>query len=207
MTRSRDSARRLEQFEDLARVDDEVLRQLGARVHIMDLAYAFGTADPALLERLLQTVRPGLAAEIRNGVKIMESERSGIPWTIRCAMPGPYARHRPGHGRGTRRPARDVRRQDLMAVATQTYGVAIIGTGRISGAHARATQNVPTTRLVAASEVDEARGQEFAAKWGCEVVRDYHDLLARDDVHIVALTLPHFLHCPVAIEARRPAST
>jgi predicted dehydrogenase len=33
------------------------------------------------------------------------------------------------------------------------------------------------------------------------VVPDYHDLLARDDVQIVALTLPHFLHCPVAIEA------
>lgn len=79
MTRSRGSARRLEQFEDLARVDDEVLRQLGARVHIMDLAYAFGTADPALLERLLQTVRPGLAAEIRNGVKIMETERERYP--------------------------------------------------------------------------------------------------------------------------------
>jgi phthalate 4,5-cis-dihydrodiol dehydrogenase len=88
-----------------------------------------------------------------------------------------------------------------MTVATRTYGVAIIGTGRISGAHARAAQNVPTTRLVAASEVDEARGREFGAKWDCEVVQDYHDLLAREDVHIVALTLPHFLHCPVAIEA------
>ncbi|MGH2350166.1 MAG: Gfo/Idh/MocA family protein [Chloroflexota bacterium] len=88
-----------------------------------------------------------------------------------------------------------------MAVATKTYGVAIIGTGRISGAHARAAQNVPTARLVAASEVDEARGQAFAERWGCEVVPDYHDLLARDDVQIVSLTLPHFLHCPVAIDA------
>ncbi|MBI3973718.1 MAG: hypothetical protein HY332_20780 [Chloroflexi bacterium] len=29
-----------------------------------------------------------------------------------------------------------------MAVATKTYGVAVIGTGRISGAHARAALNV-----------------------------------------------------------------
>jgi phthalate 4,5-cis-dihydrodiol dehydrogenase len=88
-----------------------------------------------------------------------------------------------------------------MAVAARTYGVAIIGTGRISGAHARATQSVAATRLVAASEVDEARGREFAARWGCEVVPEYRTLLERDDVDIVALTLPHWLHCPVAIEA------
>jgi phthalate 4,5-cis-dihydrodiol dehydrogenase len=88
-----------------------------------------------------------------------------------------------------------------MAVATRTYGVAIIGTGRISGAHARAAQSLESTRLVAASEVDEARGKEFAGRWGCEVLPDYRDLLARDDVQIVALTLPHFLHCPVAIAA------
>jgi phthalate 4,5-cis-dihydrodiol dehydrogenase len=88
-----------------------------------------------------------------------------------------------------------------MTVATKTYGLAIIGTGRISGAHARAAESVPSVRLVAASEVDEARGQQFAGRWGCDVVSDYRDLLARDDVQIVALTLPHFLHCPVAIEA------
>src|SRR5215213_10550915 len=91
----------------------------------------------------------------------------------------------------------------MMAVATRTYGVGIIGTGRISGAHARAAQSVGATRLVAASEVDEARGKQFAERWGCEVVADYRDLLARDDVQIVALTLPHFLHCPVAVEAAR----
>jgi predicted dehydrogenase len=88
-----------------------------------------------------------------------------------------------------------------MAVSTETYGVGIIGTGRISGAHARAAQNAAKARLALASEVDPERGQAFASRWGCEVVPDYHDLLARDDVQIVALTLPHFLHCPVAIEA------
>jgi phthalate 4,5-cis-dihydrodiol dehydrogenase len=88
-----------------------------------------------------------------------------------------------------------------MAASTETFGVGIIGTGRISGAHARAAQNAPKARLALASEVDAARGEVFASRWGCEVVADYHDLLARDDVQIVALTLPHFLHCPVAIEA------
>jgi hypothetical protein len=75
VTEPRRPARRLERFDDLAQVDDEVLRQLGARVHIMDLAYAFGAGEPALLERLLGAVRPGLAADIRTGVMAMQSER------------------------------------------------------------------------------------------------------------------------------------
>jgi hypothetical protein len=70
---------RLERFEDLAGVDAEMLRQIGARIHIMDLAYAFGTADPALLDRLLAAVRPGLAADIRAGVQMMRSERNRFP--------------------------------------------------------------------------------------------------------------------------------
>jgi phthalate 4,5-cis-dihydrodiol dehydrogenase len=88
-----------------------------------------------------------------------------------------------------------------MAVATKTYGVAIIGTGRISGAHARAAQTVEGARLVAASEVDEARGKAFSEKWSCDVVKDYKELLRRDDVDIVALTLPHWLHEPIGVEA------
>lgn len=79
MTNSRDPVRRLARFDDLAQVDDEVLRQLGARVHIMDLAYAFGSGDPALLDRLYNAVRPGLAAEIRSGTQIMETERARYP--------------------------------------------------------------------------------------------------------------------------------
>src|SRR5690348_13148115 len=90
-----------------------------------------------------------------------------------------------------------------MAVATKTYGIGIIGTGRISGAHARAAQSVLNARLVVASEIDEARGKAFGEKWGCEVVPDYHRLFERDDVDIVSLTLPHWLHCPVAIEAAK----
>ena len=82
MTESSESGRRLETFEDLAGVDDEVLRQVGARVHIMDLAYAFGSADPALLERLLSAVRPGLAADINAGIQMMRSEEHRFPLDV-----------------------------------------------------------------------------------------------------------------------------
>jgi hypothetical protein len=79
VTESREPNHRLESFDDLAGVDNEVLRQIGARVHVMDLAYAFGSADPALLDRLLGALRPGLASDIRSGVKMMEVERQRFP--------------------------------------------------------------------------------------------------------------------------------
>jgi flagellar motor switch protein FliG len=79
VTDSGGDTRRLERFEDLIGVDDEMLRQIGARVHIMDLAYAFGTADQALLDRLLAAVRPGLAADIKAGVQMMRSEQNRFP--------------------------------------------------------------------------------------------------------------------------------
>jgi hypothetical protein len=66
--------RRLHRFEDLDTASDETLRQIAARVHIVDLAYAFGNADPALRERLLGVVRPGLADQIRSANLTVERD-------------------------------------------------------------------------------------------------------------------------------------
>jgi hypothetical protein len=82
VTESQGSGHRLERFEDLAGVDMEVLRQVGARVHIMDLAYAFGSSDQALLDRLLSAVRPGLARDIRAAVAMMRSEEHRFPLDV-----------------------------------------------------------------------------------------------------------------------------
>lgn len=86
-------------------------------------------------------------------------------------------------------------------MADRMFGIGIIGAGRISGAHARAANEVGETHLVMASEVDEARGRDFSAKWGCPVVTDYRELLTNPAVDIVSLTLPHWLHEPIGIEA------
>jgi hypothetical protein len=87
-TETQGAGRRLERFADLEGVDDEVLRQVGARVHIVDLAYAFGTADPAFFERLCRIVRPGLANDIRSSVQMMrsDSQRYPLEFEIRTAQ-------------------------------------------------------------------------------------------------------------------------
>jgi hypothetical protein len=68
MTQGKPAPSEIRTFEDLSKVSDEVLRQVAMRIHVIDLAYAFVGAD-ALLERLLASVRPELAEEIRSGIR------------------------------------------------------------------------------------------------------------------------------------------
>lgn len=73
------SSRRIRTFEDLAEASDELLRQLATRVHVVDLAYAFDSADEALLERLLGSVRPGLAEQIRSAIRTIQASADRFP--------------------------------------------------------------------------------------------------------------------------------
>jgi len=80
-------------------------------------------------------------------------------------------------------------------------GVMIIGAGRVSAAHARATQDTPGARLVAVADVDKGRADAFAEKQCCLVLADYAEGLKRDDIHIVTIALPHHLHEKATVDA------
>lgn len=82
-----------------------------------------------------------------------------------------------------------------------TLGVGIIGAGRVSGAHVRATQATAGTTLRAIADVDQARVDRVVQQTGCEGVTDYRALLERDDIQIVMIGLPHWLHEEVAVAA------
>ena len=74
-------------FDDLAKVDDEFLRQLSTRVHLIDLAYAFGYGDAALRDRLMSIVRPGLAEQVRSAIAMAKvtNERFPVDETVRTS--------------------------------------------------------------------------------------------------------------------------
>lgn len=74
-------------FDDLAKVDDEFLRQLSTRVHLIDLAYAFGYGDAALRDRLMSIVRPGLAEHVRSAIAMAKAsgERYPVDETVRTS--------------------------------------------------------------------------------------------------------------------------
>ena len=58
--------------------------------------------------------------------------------------------------------------------------------------------------LTAIADIDERRARRAAEEFGARHwYTDHRALLARDDVHIVSLCLPHHVHRDVAIEAAR----
>lgn len=78
--------------------------------------------------------------------------------------------------------------------------VAVIGVGAMGYHHARNYAEIPAARLVAVADLDEARGQEVAARFGCRFYRDYREMLEREELGAVSLVLPTSLHYRVALE-------
>jgi UDP-N-acetyl-2-amino-2-deoxyglucuronate dehydrogenase len=82
-------------------------------------------------------------------------------------------------------------------------GVGVVGTGLIYERHARACADMPDrARLVAVADVDPDRLAAVAAAWpGTAPCRDHRELVARDDVDIVVVCTPPFLHEEIVVDA------
>lgn len=84
-------------------------------------------------------------------------------------------------------------------MAQRTYRTAIVGTGAIAGAHARAVRDSGRGRVVAAVDVDAERARAFAKEW--DVPRTYtglDELLAAEEVDLVHLCTPPGPHADLA---------
>ena len=87
---------------------------------------------------------------------------------------------------------------------TTPIRVGIIGTGRISDLHAIEYMNSPLAEIVALCDRNPALASSRAREWGCGdavILDDYEALLARSDVDMVEILLPHHLHLPAALKA------
>ena len=83
-----------------------------------------------------------------------------------------------------------------------SFGVAVLGTGRIGGNYIDVVKNTPGADVKVVAEPRE----DAAASWqdrhpDVDFVADYHDALERDDVDVVVGTLPHWLHYQAALDA------
>lgn len=82
--------------------------------------------------------------------------------------------------------------------------VGIIGCGRISDLHARACQAHPDAVITAIADPDPGNRARRGEAWDVpETSRhaDYRDLLARSDVDMTEILVPHHLHATIALEA------
>lgn len=89
-------------------------------------------------------------------------------------------------------------------MTTMPLGVGIIGTGRISDLHVIEYLANPRARITALCDRDRAQAAAKAAVWGLgdvAIEEDVDALLARADVDLVEILLPHHLHLTVALKA------
>ncbi len=85
-----------------------------------------------------------------------------------------------------------------------TIGVGLIGSRFISTIHAEALQSVPDARVVAVMSPTPGNAKQFAGRFHipnhCTALEH---LLARDDIDMVVIGAPNFLHCDITLEAAR----
>jgi UDP-N-acetyl-2-amino-2-deoxyglucuronate dehydrogenase len=87
-------------------------------------------------------------------------------------------------------------------VSEQTIGLALVGCGGIGMSHARAIAALPDAKIAAVVDVDPARAQSFADRFGVPTVStDLAEILTRDDIVAVINTTANDLHAPLSIQS------
>ncbi|MGH9901723.1 MAG: Gfo/Idh/MocA family protein [Pyrinomonadaceae bacterium] len=81
--------------------------------------------------------------------------------------------------------------------------IGIIGCGGIGALRAAALRRHESCRLVAASDVNQERARELAARHGAAVEEDWRTLVSRDYVDAVIVCTPPHLHAEMCVEALR----
>ena len=79
----------------------------------------------------------------------------------------------------------------------EKLGVAIIGSGGISEEHGESFSNLSNkVKVMAFADVDINRARLRADKFNAPIVTtDYINLLQREEIHIISICSPPFLHC------------
>ncbi len=81
-------------------------------------------------------------------------------------------------------------------------GVGLVGLGLAAAAHLKGYASHPRARLAAVCDRDGDRARRVAREHGiASVYTDYERMLARDDIDLVDIATPTFLHAPMCLAA------
>lgn len=79
--------------------------------------------------------------------------------------------------------------------------VGVIGCGSISVMHLDSTVILDEAELVAVCDIKPERAKAAAEKYGVTAYTDYHEMFRKEELDVVHICLPHYLHTVVAEEA------
>ena len=72
--------------------------------------------------------------------------------------------------------------------------VGIIGCGNIFTMHVTSCVNLPNAQLVAVCDIKADRAEKAAAKFGVKAYTDYKELIEKEELDVVHICVPHYLH-------------
>lgn len=88
------------------------------------------------------------------------------------------------------------------AMGEKEVGFGVVGLG-MGAARCRSISKTEGARLVAVCDINEERGRKAQEEHGCVWLRDYDDLLKREDIEVVLVMTPSGLHADMGIAAAR----
>lgn len=85
----------------------------------------------------------------------------------------------------------------------KTYGVGVFGIGWVAGEHIKAYIHNPHMKVVALASRNRESAQAKKDELGldCDILDDYESLLEREDINIIDICSPNFLHAQEAVSA------
>ena len=72
--------------------------------------------------------------------------------------------------------------------------VGIVGCGNIFTMHATSADYLPNSTIVGVCDIKKDRADKAAAKYNCKAYYDYKDLISKDNIDVVHICVPHYLH-------------
>ncbi len=81
-------------------------------------------------------------------------------------------------------------------------GIGVVGCGRVSEFHLLAINRIREVNLIAVADINKERSKEAAQKYSAKrYFLTAGELFQDPEINAVVLCVPHFLHCPIVIEA------